>query len=160
MPPADAHALNVAVGHHLLDRLLEHAAKRHALLEALGDHVGHNSGVALGERISSMSSLISGTELFLLQKVLQSCCAALVEPSPERPMIMPGREVLMMTRSLFCVARSISRPPTYMPRSSLQKLAQQDVGLEVLLVLQGPRQTSDDASHAGCRADVQMDGLL
>jgi hypothetical protein len=58
---ADAHAFNVAVGHHLLDRLLEHAAKRHALLKTFGNHVGDNCRVALGERISSISSLISGT---------------------------------------------------------------------------------------------------
>src|SRR5262249_13466665 len=45
---ADAHALDVAVGAHLLYRLLEHAAEGHALLQPLGDHVGHYRRAALG----------------------------------------------------------------------------------------------------------------
>src|SRR3989344_5748436 len=37
---ANAHAQNVAIGHHLFHGLLEHAAERLALLQAFGDHIG------------------------------------------------------------------------------------------------------------------------
>src|SRR3990167_748460 len=42
---ANAHAQNVAIGHHLFHGLVEHAAERLALLQAFGDHIGDHGGL-------------------------------------------------------------------------------------------------------------------
>jgi hypothetical protein len=104
----DAHALDLADGDDLLDRLLEHAAERHALLKALGDHVGDDRGVSL--RLADLDDIeleraaISGATF---GRRAPSSLRSLVAFSPERPITRPGRAVWTMTRSSLA-ERSIS----------------------------------------------------
>src|SRR3989344_1696526 len=69
-----------------------------------------------GERTSSISSLTGSFGApFTLCATFVISFVSLAEPSPPRPMTIPGREVLMRMR-MACLVRSISTDVTYMPR--------------------------------------------